>query len=249
MATGRAEPMAAPGEASMIPGLHPGERALVIAAHPGDETAGMGGTIAAMAIYGVTVDVLAVALAASVMPDGRAWTQVRLAVVTDACDVLGVHDRKVGWIDGDRGRNPAAHLPDLVALIEHGAGPSLDTSRPAAVFVPARGHHPDRQAVCQAALVAVCPGRRRKQFLPRLVLGYDSPEDRVRITADGARPVLVDITGTAAVKGEAQGCYVTHVHEDLDPRSLPKIQAMDQAAGAALATQAAEGFAVYRMTS
>ena len=248
MATGLAEPMLAPGETGMILGLHPGERALVIAAHPGDETAGMGGTIAAMAIYGVTVDVLAVALAASVMPDGPASTQVRLAEFTDACDVLGVHDRKVEWIDGDRARNPAVYLPDLAALIEHGAGPSLETSRPAAVFVPARGHHPDRQAVCQAALMAVYPGWSRKQFLPRLILGYDSPEDRVWVTADGARPVLVDITATAAVKGEALGCYLTHVQEDLDLCSLAKIQAMDQAAGAALATQAAEGFAVYRMT-
>ena len=96
--------------------------------------------------------------------------------------------------------------------------------------------------------MAVYPGWSRKQFLPRLILGYDSPEDRVWVTADGARPVLVDITATAAVKGEALGCYLTHVQEDLDLCSLAKIQAMDQAAGAALATQAAEGFAVYRMT-
>ena len=89
MATGLAEPMPAPGETGMILGLHPGERALVIAAHPGDETAGMGGTIAAMAIYGVTVDVLAVALAASVMPDGPASTQVRLAEFTEASFLQG----------------------------------------------------------------------------------------------------------------------------------------------------------------
>ncbi|HCU95481.1 MAG TPA: hypothetical protein DHU96_23325 [Actinobacteria bacterium] len=45
----------------MVLGLLPGERALVIAAWPGDETFGMGGTITAMAVHGITVDVLAVA--------------------------------------------------------------------------------------------------------------------------------------------------------------------------------------------
>jgi len=231
----------------MMLGLHPGERALVIAACPGDETFGMGGTIAVMAVHGITVDVLAAAIAASVMPGGSSRAQARLAEFSGACDVLGVHDRKIEWIDGDRARNLAAHLPDVVALIEHGPGPSLATSQPAAVFVPIAGHHPGRQAVCQAALTAVCPGRGQNQALPRLVLGYDGPEDRVWRSAERARPVLVDITGTAAVKGAALGCYVTQVHEDPHPRSLQKIQALDQAAGAALGTQAAERFAVYRM--
>ena len=66
-------------------------------------------------------------------------------------------------------------------------------------------------------------------------------------SAEGAGPVLVDITGTAAMKGEALGSYVTQVHENPHPRSLQKVQATDQAVGAALGTQAAERFAVYRM--
>ena len=193
----------------MVLGLHPGERALVIAACPGDETFGMGGTITAMAVHGITVDVLAVAFATHITPDRPSRTQVRLAEFSDACDVLGVHDRKVEWIDGDRARYPAAYLPDLVALIERGPGPSLAASQPAAVFVPIGGHHPGRQAVCQAALAAVCPGRSQKQASPRLILGYDSPEDRVWPSAEGAGTVLVDITGTAAMKGEALGSYVT----------------------------------------
>lgn len=120
----------------MVLGLLPGERALVIAAWPGDETFGMGGTITAMAVHGITVDVLAVAFATSVIPDGSSSTQALLAEFTDACDVLGVHDRKVEWIDGDRARNPAAYLPDLVALIERGPGPSLAASQSAAVLFP-----------------------------------------------------------------------------------------------------------------
>jgi LmbE family N-acetylglucosaminyl deacetylase len=59
--------------------------------------------------------------------------------------------------------------------------------------------------------------------------------------------VLVDITGTTVVKSEALGCYVTQLHEDPQPRSLQKIQAMDQAAGAALGTQAVERFVAYRI--
>ena len=231
----------------MVLGLHSGDRALVIAACPGDESFGMGGTIAVMAVHGVAVDVLAVAFAASVMPGRSSRVQARLAEFSGACDVLGVHDRKIEWIDSDHARNPAAHLPDLVALIQHGPGLSLAASQPAAVFVPIAGHHPGRRAVCRAALTAVCPGRGQNQALPRLVLGYDSPDDRMRRSAEGARPVLVDITGTAAVKGQALGCYITPVHEDPHPRSLQKIQALAQAAGAALGTQAAERFAVYRI--
>jgi len=101
----------------------------------------MGGTIAALAVHGVAVDVLAVAFTTSVMPPGSSSTQVLLAEFTGACDVLGVHDRKIAWIDDDRARNPAAYLPDLIALIEHGPVPSLATSQPAAVFVPAASHH------------------------------------------------------------------------------------------------------------
>jgi len=100
----------------MMLGLYPGERALVIAACPGDESFGMGGTIAVMAVHGVAVDVVAMAIAASVMPGGSSRAQARLAEFSGACDVLGVHDRKIEWIDSGPARNMAGHpaRPDRI---------------------------------------------------------------------------------------------------------------------------------------
>lgn len=226
-------------------GLHPGERALVISAHPADAMFGMGGTIAGLAVHGITVDVLAVTNETCVTHDVPASAETRQREFAGACDALGVHGRHIAWAGDAAARKPTTGLPGLVTLITAGPGPSLATSQPAALFVPARGHHHDHQAVHQAALAAIRQGPHRNQSHPRLVLGYDDPADQIWPGNDTARPALVDITATTLVKRQALGCYTTEIRADPHPCSWPKIQAMDQAAGAAASTQAAERFAVY----
>jgi LmbE family N-acetylglucosaminyl deacetylase len=183
------------------------------------------------------------------MYGGRSDAPVRRGEFDAACDVLGVGDREIAWVDDDRAADPAAHLPDLIALIETGARASLAASRPAALFIPAGGHHQDHQAVHLAALAAIRPGPRAGRPLPRIVLGYDGPEDRVWTTAAMPRPVMVDITPTLPAKTTALGCYASQMRDDPHPRSLEKIHALDRAAGAALGTRAAERFALYRMAA
>jgi len=230
----------------MMLGLHPGERALVISAHPEDAAFGMGGTIAALAVRGITVDVLAVTDQTCVMRGVAVGAEARQREFGDACDVLGVQGRQIGWTgDGAVGR-PATGLPGLVTLITQGPGPSLAVTRPAALFIPTCGHHQDHQAAHRAALAAIRQWAHGNQPDPRLVFGYDDQAEGIWISENTARPAVVDITGTTLVKRQALDCY-TQICADPHPRSLPKIQAMDQAAGAAVRSEAAERFAVYRI--
>ncbi|MBG0825709.1 PIG-L family deacetylase [Planomonospora sp. ID91781] len=228
-------------------GLSPGDRALVVAVHPDDESFGPGGTIAALADAGVTVDVLAITCTSLPMYGGTSDARVRAAEFTDACDALGVRGRAIAWTDTDHARNPGAFLPDLITLIESGAGPSLRTSAPDALLLPAHGaHHQDHQAVHRAALAAARPGDRRLRPVPRIVLGYDGPEDRAWQAADH-RPLLVDTTAAWAVKEKALRCHASQVRDAPHPRSVAKIRALDEAAGAACGVGTAERFAIYRM--
>ncbi|MEV6987435.1 PIG-L deacetylase family protein [Sphaerisporangium sp. NPDC051017] len=223
-------------------GLRPGERALVVAAHPDDETLGMAGTIAALTGYGVEVDVIAVACLSGPMYGGTSDADIRCTEFRDACAVLGASGT-IGWVDDERAANPGAHLGALVAVIEE----SLAASTPAAMFIPTGGHHQDHRAVHHAGLAAVRPGHRANRPLPRLILGFDGPEDRIWLSAGLDRPVAVDITTTMTIKQKALLCYPSQIRQDPHPRSVEKIQALDQAAGAARGVQAAELFALYRM--
>lgn len=228
-------------------GLRPHDRALVVSAHPDDETLGMGGTIAALTSAGVAVDVLVIACLSGPMYGGRSTVADRAAEFTAACDVLGVSRRRIAWTDDHRARRVTSRPAELTALIESGPEASLAASRPAALFLPAGGHHHDHRAVHRAALAAVRPGEREDRPLPRLIAGYDGPEDRCWLTADRPRPLLVDITEQADAKAKALACYAGQLRDEPHPRSLGKVAALDQAAGAMLGTRAAERFAVYRM--
>lgn len=230
-------------------GLQPGERALVIGAHPDDESLGMGGTIAALTAAGIAVDVLAVACVSEPMHGSVSDAATRAEEFADACDVLGVDARAIAWIDDGHAQAPGQHLTDLVTLIESGTGPSLATSRPAALFIPAGGHHQDHQAVHQAALAAVRPGPRTARPLPRVVCGFEGPEDRAWLAYGHPYPLLIDITAQVPAKTKALNCYTSQLRPDPHPRSITKIAALDQAAGAAIGADAAEGFAVYRMVA
>jgi LmbE family N-acetylglucosaminyl deacetylase len=229
-------------------GLHPGDHALVIAPHPDDETLGPGGTVATLTRHGVIVDVLAIACTSETMHGGISDPQVRVGEFDAACTVLGVRNRLVAWIDTEQARCPSSHVRDLIALIETGQCPSLATTAPALVLLPtAECHHQDHLAVHQAALAAVRPGHRHARPLPRIVAGYDGPEDQAWRASAAARPIVVDTTAVAEVKDKALRCYASQLRKEPHPRSLGSIEALDRAAGAAIGADRAERFALYRM--
>lgn len=225
-----------------------GTRVLVIAPHPDDETLGAGGTIAWLTGTGARVDVLVITSGApTATTEGSTGEDAgRAAELADACAVLGIDHHTIAWTHGPRAANPGQHLPDLVALIESGPGPSLATTRPDVLLLPNGGHHQDHQAVHDAALAAIRPGARPGRPLTRLVLGYDGPDDRW-LTDRLPHPVTIDITGQIPAKTKALNCYPSQMRADPHPRSLPKIAACDEAIGARIGTAAAEAFTVYRM--
>ena len=231
-------------------GLHPGDHALVVAPHPDDETLGPGGTVAALTRHGVTVDVLAVTCTTSDRHEGTSEPAERAREFDAACAILGVRNREIAWIDTAAARNPAGHAHELVALIEHGCGPSLATTRPALLLIPAaEAHHQDHRTVHRAALAAVRPGYRAERPLPRIVAGYDGPEDQTWRACDTARPLLIDTTAVAEVKYKALRSYPTQLRTPPHPRSLEIVTALDTATGAAAGVAAAERFALYRMVA
>lgn len=225
-----------------------GTRVLVIAPHPDDETLGAGGTIAWLTSTGARVDVLVITSGApTATPEGSIEGSAgREAELADACAVLGINHHTIAWTHGLRAADPGRHLPDLVALIESGSGPSLATTRPDVLLVPNGGHHQDHRAVHDAGLAAIRPGARAGRPLPRLVLGYDGPDDRW-LTDRLPHPATIDITGQVPAKTKALNCYPSQLREDPHPRSLPKIAAYDEATGARIGTAAAEAFTVYRI--
>jgi LmbE family N-acetylglucosaminyl deacetylase len=229
-------------------GLHPGDRALVVATHIDDESLGLGGTIAKMAAYGVEVDVLVIACTTAPMYGGGSDAEIRRAELNNACAALGVQQHHVAWIDDDRAADPAAHLPELIRLIESGPGPSLQTRRPQTLFIPAGdAHHQDHRAVHKAGIAASRPGDPAHRWIPETVLGYDGPEDRCWRAVGTDRPILVDTTDYWPVKEKALLCHASQLRQPPHPRSITKIRALDEAAGGSAAAATAERFVAYRM--
>lgn len=207
----------------------------------------MGGTIATFTAAAIEVDVLGIACLTGPMYHGTSSAAVRAEEFAGACDALGVAHRQIAWTDDERAAAPWRYLTDLVTLIEGGSGPSLAATRPAALFLPAGGHHQDHDAVCRAALAAARPGGCCGRLVPRLVAGYDGPEDRSWLGLGQPRPLTLDTSAAWPAKRKALECYTSQVRPAPHPRSIEKIHAQDQAAGAVAGSETAETFAVYRI--
>ncbi|MFD4479864.1 PIG-L deacetylase family protein [Streptomyces sp. NPDC058471] len=227
-------------------GLESGDRVLVVAPHPDDETLGAGGTIARLTTAGVEVNVLAV----------TCYTLPRWGTATDgaqrreefdaACDVLGVSERAIAWVDDQRARHIEGHVSDLVRLIEDGPRLSLNALHPTALLMPAAGAaHQEHQVVHCAGYAAARPGGTARHT-PRIVLGFGGPEDHAW-SQSGHRAVLVDISESAHLKDKALECYGGELREMDHPRSPGRIRSIDAATAAALGCERAEAFVPYRM--
>jgi LmbE family N-acetylglucosaminyl deacetylase len=227
----------------MILGLNPGDSVLVVSPHLDDEALGAGGTIARLTASGVDVHVLAVACRTH--PGSDPGT--RAAEFDEACTVLGVTSHHTAWVDTDAATNPAAHMAELVHLIEAGPRVSLRDLRPAALLIPAAGSfHQDHQAVHTAAIAAARPS----SHAPRIVLGYVGPEDAAWAQSGlPRRPVAVDTSEVWEIKAKALSCYGSQLREAPHPRSLATIRALDTAAGSFVGTAMAELLAVYRLVA
>ena len=229
-------------------GLQAGDHALVIATHPDDETLGLGATIAKMVEHGIVVDVLIITCVTAPMCGGTSDTTIRIGEFHAACDVLGVADRGVAWVDTPEAVDPGTYLGQLVGRIEFGPGLSVRSCQPKAVFVPtADAHHQDHRAVHHAAMAAVRPGDPDCRAIPYTVIGYEGPEDRAWLAACTPGQVLVDTSVWWPTKVKALGCYGSQMRAEPHPRSIGKIRAFDEATGAAIAATTAERFVVYRM--
>ncbi|WP_159944908.1 PIG-L deacetylase family protein [Nocardiopsis sp. FR6] len=210
-------------------GLPTGSHALIIAPHPDDETLGAGGTIARLAREGVRVHVL--------VPGAPGIdTDLRAKEFDSACHTLGAADHLI---------SPSAPTDpyDLVGFIESGTRMGLDRLAPDLLLLPAAGsHHHDHRRIHEAALAASRP----RSEAPGIVLGYRGPDDHWPEPSEPAR-ISVDITRTRSVKYKALDCYTSQLRPDPHPRSLPRIHAVENTAGARAGVEAAEQFCAYRM--
>ena len=226
-------------------GLHPGDRVLAVAAHPDDETLGAGGTLARLADEGVGVHVLAVTCYELPRWGTASTPAERSGQFEAACDALGVIGRAIAWNGTEQSARIHDHVRDLVRVIEDGPELSLNALRPAALLIPAAGaFHQEHQVVHQACFAAARPGGAQRHT-PRIVLGFDGPEDRAWTAAVRQRPVLVDITATADAKDKALECYTGELRA-AHPRSIEAVRAFDTATAGGHGR--AEAFTAYRMT-
>ncbi|MDI5903921.1 GlcNAc-PI de-N-acetylase, partial [Streptomyces sp. 12257] len=196
---------------------------------------------------GISVHVLAVACVTQPRWGTPTDSRLRREEFDAACDVLGVSGRAIAWSDVAPALDLAGHGAELVRLIESGPELSLAALRPAAFLIPAAGAvHQDHQVVHHAAYAAARPSGSLRHW-PRMVLGFHGPEDHIWSPAPPRPTVWVDVTGTAAVKDKALGCYARELRDPDHPRSLERIRAIDSTTGAACGTQRAEAFVAYRM--
>lgn len=241
-------PQTAPPTAERLLGLSAGQRVLAVVPHPDDETLGIGGFLHRASKAGLIVNVLAVTCPGRPMWDGHGDPMVRSQEFEAACDVLGVSGRLIAWIDDDRARNPGAHLPDLVALIESGTEVSLAQTQPDLLLIPsATAFHQDHLAVHQAGIAAARLGGTDKPT-PRIVLGYRGPEDIWSPTME-SWPVLIDTTTSWPVKQKALSAHASQLRSWPHPRSIEAIHALDAAAGLRMGATLAEAFVAYRLAT
>ncbi|RKN03367.1 PIG-L deacetylase family protein [Streptomyces radicis] len=228
-------------------GLTSGDRVLVVAPHPDDETLGAGGTIARLTAGGVEVHVLAITCYPLPRWGAPHDSARRRAEFEAACDVLGVAGRDIAWVDDERARHLEAHLPGLIRLLEGGHRLSLESLRPAALLMPTDGavHH-EHRLVHRACYAAVRPAGAARH-VPRIVLGFDGPEDLCWGARRPRGPVVVDITGHARVKDKALACYEGELRGEDHPRSPGRIRAIDTAMAAGVGAGRAEAFTPYRI--
>lgn len=223
----------------------------MISPHPDDETIGCGGTIARLAEEGVNVFIQAISVGNAARLGGESVVDVRQVEFSAACEALGASGSDILWTDESRHMRLNIHpTDDLVKALESEARYSLRTVQPDLVLMPAAGsYNQDHAAVHRAAYIAVRPHDPKVKPVPRIVLGYRTPEEQGWANSTERATTIVDTSGSWRRKEKALRCYSSQIWEGQHPRSYGHIEDLDRAAGGTLGLQFAERFVCYRFLS
>lgn len=217
------------------------EPVLVVAPHPDDEVLGCGGTIARLAVAGVTVHVAIVTTGRLPRFHEDGVARVR-AEAERAHSLLGVAEAH--FLD-----LPAAELDGIAhADLNEAVGGLVNRVRPGTIFLPFVGDiHLDHQLVFRSAMVAARP---KAEYYPRRLLAYETLSE-TNWSAPYLDPAFqpnlyFDITATIERKIAAFECFESQCRSFPDERSPEALRALAMLRGATVHRQAAEAFVVLR---
>jgi LmbE family N-acetylglucosaminyl deacetylase len=222
----------------------PRRRVLVIAPHPDDETLGVGGTIARLAVSGAEVTVCTVAAHmpplytaeehATTIREGRA-----------AHGVLGV--ARSEFLDF-----PALSLAAMpVAELHRPLHLLVEELRPEVVFLPFYDRHTDHRAAFDAGMVATRPVRAGAGI--RVVAAYETLSE-THWNAPGIEPIfapnwIIDITDHLNRKLDAMACYRSQLGEPRGPRSIDALRGLAIFRGSQAGATYGEAFQILRLAA
>jgi len=184
-------------------------RLVVVAPHPDDEVLACGGLMALAAAAGVPVQVIAVTDGEACYPGETWWTPERLvlarrqelAQALTALGMPGASVRHLGIGDGTVAGQEDTLERVLGALLRTGD----------LVLAPWRHDgHPDHEAAARATLAAASQVGARALEYPVWAWHWLRPE---QVQGVWQRPLLLDITATAADKQRAIACFATQTGE------------------------------------
>jgi len=220
---------------------------LVLAAHPDDEVLGCGGTLAKLAIEGVTVNVAfmtdGVSSRDGSMAAKKEEIKVRYAAAEKANDILGVKGISFGNFADNR--MDSVDLLDIIKIVEG----LIDQHKPDTVFTHHSGDLNIDHRCLHEAVVTACRPQRGHPVKKLLCFEVaSSTEWQLPGSASIFEPNwFVDISNTLEIKLAALDAYATEQKEWPHPRSQQGIKHLAGWRGATVGVEAAEAFFLGRL--